>query len=944
MNALLARLSGLSLLLLAWWGSHPAPLLAFTAPGVRLGVLRSGDRPETWDGIQRRLDASGQPYRVLNWENLRQPSDFGDSNVVFLPNQTRLSRRQADLLVTWAQRGGHLIASGAIATDSSRRVQRELDNVLGARWSLTLPDTPSLQLLEVACDRDPSREGTWGVSRDDRLVLPPNDPCPDRPWMPRQHTRPERPAGLLALTDPRSQPAANWRISGTAAAVVVAPNATYFGWTWGSGGDSTLDFDVAWLQGALSRLASSEATRPSAVDPSVENPTIAIQPQPIEPVAISPSDRPAIEPLLDPSSLPSATTTPSRPAVPAAVPARPPVVRGNPHPAAPVAETAPRATASELSDPASQTAPPGLSVEPGDAPLDRTLALRMERELRQLLGRVESAVLAAQSRGRAGELANRSLASGLDAGVEGAAIDLAPLEFAETVLRQFPGWVEAEEHRQARSQWLEARSQLWQSYPNDRPRDTAPEVRAIWLDRGTIVRAGSKAELAPLFDRLAEAGINTVFFETLNAGYPIYPSQVAPEQNPLTQGWDPLQAAIELARERGMELHAWIWTFAVGNQRHNALLGQPSSFLGPVLAANPDWANRDDLGVIRHAGSRKTFLDPANQEARWYLLRLVDEIATNYDIDGLQLDYIRYPFQDPSAERTYGYGTAGRRRFQELTGVDPMEISPRQVELWQRWTDFRVEQVTSFVQEVDRHLEQRDPNLVLSVAVFPQSTHDRIHKIQQHWETWIENGSVDMVVPMTYARDTNRLGQIVMPLLADVPEGALLVPSVKLHDLPEIEAIDQMQLLRDSSAHGYALFAAEMLGDELQGILRLTQPNEDSAPVPQQQPFKAAQARYGALQAEWQTALALNRLWVGGTALADWQAGDRRLAEALDRLVQEPTAANLSIARDRLRSFQGEFSDWLRLHRLSNRERVLTWERRLQAIEGLLIYGDRRLE
>ena len=106
-----------------------------------------------------------------------------------------------------------------------------------------------------------------------------------------------------------------------------------------------------------------------------------------------------------------------------------------------------------------------------------------------------------------------------------------------------------------------------------------PEIRAIWLDRGTIVKARSKKDLEPLFDRMAKAGINTVFMETVNASYPIYPSRIAPEQNPMTKGWDPLQASIELAHERGMELHAWLWAFAAANQGHNAILGQPKHYL-----------------------------------------------------------------------------------------------------------------------------------------------------------------------------------------------------------------------------------------------------------------------------------------------------------------------------------------------------------------------------
>ena len=198
-----------------------------------------------------------------------------------------------------------------------------------------------------------------------------------------------------------------------------------------------------------------------------------------------------------------------------------------------------RASETEVADPASEVAPPGLVVEAGDAPIDATIALRMQQELMQLLGRVESALVAAQSLGQLGDVALQSL----DAELQGVTMSYVDggtqVEAAKTLLREFPGLVRQGNYGEARSRWLEARSQLWASYPNDRPRNNAPEVRSIWLDRGTIVRAGSKAGLELLFDRFARAGINTVFFETLNAGYTIYPSQVTGQQNPLTEGWDP---------------------------------------------------------------------------------------------------------------------------------------------------------------------------------------------------------------------------------------------------------------------------------------------------------------------------------------------------------------------------------------------------------------------
>ncbi|HNB23315.1 MAG TPA: beta-galactosidase trimerization domain-containing protein, partial [Candidatus Melainabacteria bacterium] len=81
------------------------------------------------------------------------------------------------------------------------------------------------------------------------------------------------------------------------------------------------------------------------------------------------------------------------------------------------------------------------------------------------------------------------------------------------------------------------------------------EARCIWLDRGTIVSMRNPQQLSALFDKLKASGINVVYFETNNAGFPIYPSKLV-QQNPAMVGWDPLGIAVREAHKRGMELHA----------------------------------------------------------------------------------------------------------------------------------------------------------------------------------------------------------------------------------------------------------------------------------------------------------------------------------------------------------------------------------------------------
>ncbi|MFQ3615040.1 MAG: hypothetical protein SNJ68_15215, partial [Cyanobacteriota bacterium] len=130
-------------------------------------------------------------------------------------------------------------------------------------------------------------------------------------------------------------------------------------------------------------------------------------------------------------------------------------------------------------------------------PINTFELLAMQEELRGLLGRVEGSLLLTQA----------------TQGGSGATEYEPILARARDVLRQLPAWVETGQYTQARQAFEQARADLWANYPVDRL-TALPEVRAIWLDRGTIVESRSETGLAQVFDRLAQAGINTVFFET----------------------------------------------------------------------------------------------------------------------------------------------------------------------------------------------------------------------------------------------------------------------------------------------------------------------------------------------------------------------------------------------------------------------------------------------
>ncbi|WP_293063175.1 family 10 glycosylhydrolase [Okeania sp. SIO2B3] len=620
-------------------------------------------------------------------------------------------------------------------------------------------------------------------------------------------------------------------------------------------------------------------------------------------------------------------------------------------------------------DPSSTSAPAGLEVRQGNYPISRAEANAMLQELNNLLGRFESALVAAKSANvevnlsadKGSLVATNSDRSTFIAQRNREISDAQQIvERARLTIQRFPQQVASKQYATARSQWLQTRQMLWQNYPTDGERAGA-EIRAVWLDRGTIVRARSERGLAMVFDRLAAAGINTVFFETLNAGYTIYPSNVAPRQNPLTTSWDPLESAVKLARERNMEIHAWIWTFATGNKAHNRALGQPDSYLGPVISAHPNWVMTDNKGRKRHPSDGKVYMDPANPYVRQYLLKIIDEIASRYQVDGIQLDYIRYPFQNPGRNFSYGYSTTARQQFQRLHGVDPMKISSRGRQNRWKWTEFKINQVNSFVADTSKFLKQKYPRMILSAAVFPFPRHERFDKIQQDWESWVLRGDIDLLTPMTYALDTNRFQQITQPLTSTRVLGSTLItPAVKLLNLPEIVAVDQIQAARDLPTGGYIIFAAERITGGLHGFLTRTQGGPETGKnnraslstfanpshvvegiIPYRQPFVAAADRFQALKKEWSFLLANEKLSIRQSELESWGVKAEELAADLNQLAENPDNSNLNQARNSLRRFQLQFRGSMGVHARENAYQVQTWQNRLAALEMLLNYGER---
>ena len=174
------------------------------------------------------------------------------------------------------------------------------------------------------------------------------------------------------------------------------------------------------------------------------------------------------------------------------------------------------------------------------------------------------------------------------------------------------------------------------------------ETRAVWF--ATLLGDGHwpQSALDPpneqeedLRARIRQAralGINTFIFQVTSRGDAMYRSTRLPWSPRLKgagmdPGYDPLEVAIDEAHRLGMELHAWINVFRVGDTNTDSYFSDVSN-PEHVTVAHPEW-------VQKHGND--SWLDPSLLEARDWLTANVIEIVDLYDIDAVHFDFIRYP-------------------------------------------------------------------------------------------------------------------------------------------------------------------------------------------------------------------------------------------------------------------------------------------------------------
>lgn len=165
-----------------------------------------------------------------------------------------------------------------------------------------------------------------------------------------------------------------------------------------------------------------------------------------------------------------------------------------------------------------------------------------------------------------------------------------------------------------------------------------------WPSKRTLSTEEQKKELTDMFDKLQQANINVVFFQVRTECDALYASTLEPWSYWLTgkQGqapspfYDPLEFAVQEAHKRNMELHAWFNPYRAAKSFQS--YPQDTNHL---TIKKPEW-------ILTFKGEKEgtqyKILDPGNPEVRSFIVSVVADVLTRYDVDGIHFDDYFYPY------------------------------------------------------------------------------------------------------------------------------------------------------------------------------------------------------------------------------------------------------------------------------------------------------------
>lgn len=347
---------------------------------------------------------------------------------------------------------------------------------------------------------------------------------------------------------------------------------------------------------------------------------------------------------------------------------------------------------------------------------------------------------------------------------------------------------------------------------------TAPKTTHEFR-QGLWVRASSVASpeaITGLIQTVEKMGITDLFVQVVVGGYAYYDSYLLPRSQYLAEvsgtAYDPLDSVIRTFANTGVRVHAWVNTFLYWS------LSEPPDSLTHVFYKHPDWFIHDVNGVSmadysyvdwKNLRLEGLYLDPQNSEVTDFVLKVCVDIASRYPVDGIHLDFIRYPgilwgLPENDEAAMLGGADAGMARWCNLVRYGRLDLLARW-QIWHAWRLTRNRQwvIARLVDDVSDQISTRalKADCQLSVAVFANPSLFR-YSFAQDWIDW--RSDVHLPVIMAYTPDIALFSDYLEFTLFNRPD-ALMGIGLLWPDMQET-AKWQVAAVKEANGGGICLF------------------------------------------------------------------------------------------------------------------------------------------
>lgn len=343
----------------------------------------------------------------------------------------------------------------------------------------------------------------------------------------------------------------------------------------------------------------------------------------------------------------------------------------------------------------------------------------------------------------------------------------------------------------------------------------------------------SPEEVRETVRRAWESGFNTLLVQVRGRGDAFYRSSIEPRAERLSgqpASFDPLDLMVREAHARGMAVHAWLVAHLVWGlgplptdpdhlvRLHPDWLAVPRELATELNGVDPfraSYLSRLHQWTVDQGGRFEgLYVNPSIPAVRARLALVAEDIARRYPVDGIHLDYIRY------AAPEYDYSRTSLDAFRSWMSARVPEGARSALEgrvrggdvfAWvneypRDFGDFRREQVTLAVEEVQRAVRRARSGVTLSAAVFADPIDARNGRFQP-WPEWLASGLIDVVQPMAYTSRDDLFADLMRAAREADPTGRRVWPGLGIYQDSFEGALRKLGMVRESGFAGAVLFS-----------------------------------------------------------------------------------------------------------------------------------------